>query len=105
MGPTVFEAVAAGCMYLNPVYDHPKVLAMNLRMQLDSQHPQARQVLGGEPYVYDIHINDHDQVLNTVERALKNRSKVKPMVPTEYTLERVTERIAHDLKENEFCNI
>jgi hypothetical protein len=99
MGPTVLEAIAAGCVYLNPKYSTPKILHMNRRMPLDSQHPQARDLYGGEPYVYDINLDDVQDVLNAVGRVLQNHDSglIRPYVPYDYTLEAVTDRVARDL--------
>jgi alpha-1,3(6)-mannosylglycoprotein beta-1,6-N-acetyl-glucosaminyltransferase len=105
MGPTVLESIAQGCVYLNPKYSQPKTLPMNVRMPLDSQHPQARDIYGGEPYVYDVNLSDENDVLLAVGRVLKNydAKRIHPIIPYDYTIEAVTERVAHDLDDDFVC--
>ncbi|KAL0484433.1 alpha-mannosylglycoprotein 6-beta-N-acetylglucosaminyltransferase MGAT5 [Acrasis kona] len=103
IGPTVFEAVGAGCIYLDPIKDPPQILHMNPEMQLTSQHHYANETLGGEPYVYQIKIDDHNQVLEAIERALKNRHKVRPFIPEDYKIESVAKRLRDELEIDD-CN-
>jgi alpha-1,3(6)-mannosylglycoprotein beta-1,6-N-acetyl-glucosaminyltransferase len=99
MGPTPLEGIAAGCAYLNPLFPETKTLGMNRKMPLDSQHPQVRDIYGGEPYVYDIILENHDHVLATIGRVLENLDKglIKPYVPYDYTIEAITAKVANDL--------
>ena len=55
LGPTPIEALAAGCVYLNPVYPAPRQLGQNARVKLRTQHDALAAI--GPPAVLDVQLH------------------------------------------------
>ena len=84
LGPSAIDAIAAGCMYLNPSYRHP------MREIFNSQHPYAADKIG-EPYVCTFDSNDINSVLKCVKLALQ--TSLTPMIPKDFTKNEYTKRV------------
>ena len=76
LGPSAIDAIAAGCMYINPVYASP------VRDIFKSQHPFAVQNIGA-PYVCSYSIGDIHSLMNCVNLALE--TNLKPIIPKDFT--------------------
>jgi hypothetical protein len=70
LGPSALEAVAAGAMYLDPMYDGKRTKPLtDVSPLFTSQHPFLKAV--GEPYVCSISdVTNYDSVRPCVEKAL-----------------------------------
>lgn len=87
LGPSALDAVAAGCMYLNPIYSTP--LHHN-DQTFSSQHPYALEKIG-EPYVCSYHENDVVSLQSCIDKSL--RMDLEPHIPSEFTKEAYRQRV------------
>ena len=85
LGPSAVDAIAAGCMFINPVYDKP------VRDIYNSQHDFASEYIGF-PYVCSVKLNDLNGVMKCIEYALNN--EIKPFVPDVLRREPYIKRVA-----------
>ena len=83
LGPSALDAIAAGCMYINPIFTH------NVKGSL-SQHPYASKAVG-EPYVCNYKAGDAVGLMQCIKKALT--VELKPMVPAEFTPEAYLQRV------------
>jgi hypothetical protein len=86
LGPSAMDAIAYGCMYINPVYQkgHPK------REVHLSQHPYAEHSIG-EPFVCSYKIDSFNELRGCVEKALKTGLQMG--IPADLSKERYLERV------------
>ena len=85
LGPSAIEAIASGCMYINPIYPIPvRDGAFN------SQHPYADAKIG-KPYVCSYRINDLDSLKLCVDLALT--VDLEPFLPPDFTKVIYLERV------------
>lgn len=84
LGPSAIDAVAAGCMYLNPVYDHP------MRETFTSQHPYAAEQIG-PPYVCSFNENSAVELQRCVDLAMY--SDLRRVVPKDFTRQQHLQRV------------
>jgi alpha-1,3(6)-mannosylglycoprotein beta-1,6-N-acetyl-glucosaminyltransferase len=107
-GPAPLEAIANGCIFLNPKFSPPvsRINTQHFKLKptlraLTSQHPYA-EVFIGKPHVYTIDIND----ANAVRQAMEEISKINvpPYLPYEYTQMGLLERISAYINNQDFCN-
>lgn len=84
LGPSAVDAVAAGCMFINPQYDRPK------RKVYHSQHPFLEGK--GHPYACSYKENDATQLADCVTKAL--RTTFEPWVPPEFRRAAYLRRVA-----------
>ena len=84
MGPSAVDAVAAGCVYINPVLEPP------VRGRFRSQHPFLEAV--GPPHVCTVALADVEGVLACVRTAVA--TDLPPFVPPELTEGQYLARLA-----------
>lgn len=101
LGPSALDALAAGTMYIDPVYDKVKVRPTDdSYLHMVSQHPYLKEKVG-EPYVCSVDILDKVSVERCIQKALV--TDLKPYVPPDFTepylLDRVTKIMEKKLQE------
>ena len=64
-GPTALEALAAGCVYLNPRYSEPRLVNGIPELAIESQHPYAARI--GPPFVPTIDLRDRNGLVRAAE--------------------------------------
>jgi hypothetical protein len=91
LGPSALDAVAAGCVYIDPVYDgvHVKPLHDSMR-HMKSQHPYMRDQVG-PPYVCAADLTDSSSVQKCIDHALE--ADLPPYVPVDFTAPALLERV------------
>ena len=85
LGPTALDAIAHGCVYVDPTY--PKPLKT-----YHSQHPYLRHAIG-EPYVCVAAINDPKSYVACVKNALQK--DLPPFLPTAFSTQAYRARLRH----------
>ena len=83
MGPSAIDAIAAGCMFINPVYKRPIKGYFN-------QHPYASDKIGA-PYVCSYPEGDTVALETCVQKALK--SDLPPFLPRDFSREVYLQRL------------
>ncbi|XP_022519799.2 alpha-1,6-mannosylglycoprotein 6-beta-N-acetylglucosaminyltransferase B [Astyanax mexicanus] len=107
-GPAPLEAIANGCIYLQPKF-HPPHSSLNHEFfrgkptsrEVSSQHPYAEQYIG-RPHVMTVDYNNSDEFEAAVQEIM--RLKVEPYLPYEYTCEGMLERVHAYIQHQEFCS-
>ena len=66
LGPTLIDALSAGCVFINPIYAKPHKLIMTPAFPAHTQHDYG--VLLGEPYVYTVAYERQDKVIKVVQK-------------------------------------
>uniref|UniRef100_A0A3Q3ID74 alpha-1,6-mannosyl-glycoprotein 6-beta-N-acetylglucosaminyltransferase n=1 Tax=Monopterus albus TaxID=43700 RepID=A0A3Q3ID74_MONAL len=96
-GPAPIEAVALGCVFLQPRFEPPHssdntdfYKGKPTTRQITSQHPYAKEVIG-KPYVWTVDITNKTDVREAVKAILS--TEVKPFTPREFTCEGMLERV------------
>lgn len=84
LGPSVIEAIAAGCLYINPIYSGEPA-----KNGLLSQHPWAAEKV--PEYVCSYHPDRTDQLMACVRRALE--TSLPPHLPPEFQESAHRERV------------
>jgi hypothetical protein len=69
LGPTLIDALDAGCVFINPTYAKPHKLADIPAFPAHTQHDYG--VLLGEPYVYTVAYEQPKNVLKVVRKVQK----------------------------------
>ncbi len=85
LGPSALDAIAAGSMYINPVYNTPAYDGT-----YTSQHPFAVQKIGA-PHVCSYREDSVDELRACVRLALS--TVLQPLIPAELTKEAYIERV------------
>lgn len=85
LGPSAIDAIAHGCVYINPIYTQPMRDG-----QFRSQHPFAQEKIG-MPYVCSFHEDSQDELLQCVSHALS--SNLKPFIPSEFSWDNYLARV------------
>ncbi|XP_031419477.1 alpha-1,6-mannosylglycoprotein 6-beta-N-acetylglucosaminyltransferase B isoform X2 [Clupea harengus] len=106
-GPAPLEAIANGCVFLQPKF-HPPHSSLNHEFfrgkptsrEVSSQHPYAEQYIG-PPHVITVDFNNSDEFESSVREIM--RSQVEPYLPYEYTCEGMLERVHAYIQHQEFC--
>uniref|UniRef100_A0A4W5KFG8 alpha-1,6-mannosyl-glycoprotein 6-beta-N-acetylglucosaminyltransferase n=1 Tax=Hucho hucho TaxID=62062 RepID=A0A4W5KFG8_9TELE len=106
-GPAPLEAIANGCIYLQPKF-HPPHSSLNHEFfrgkptsrEVSSQHPYAEQYIG-RPHVMTVDYNN-SQEFDTAIREIMS-TKVEPYLPYEYTCEGMLERVHAYIQHQDFC--
>jgi len=83
LGPSALDAIAAGCMYINPSLNTPVKGSK-------SQHPWAADNIG-EPYVCSYEENDADSLNVCIAKAMA--ANLTPLVPAEFTPDVYLQRV------------
>ncbi|XP_076871967.1 alpha-1,6-mannosylglycoprotein 6-beta-N-acetylglucosaminyltransferase B-like [Brachyhypopomus gauderio] len=107
-GPAPLEAIANGCIYLQPKF-HPPHSSLNHEFfrgkptsrQVWSQHPYAEQYIG-RPHVMTVDYNNSEEFETAVQEIM--RAKVEPYLPYEYTCEGMLERVHAYIEHQDFCS-
>lgn len=87
LGPSALDAVAAGCMYLNPIYSNP---VKHNGETFRSQHPYALDRIG-EPYVCSYSEDDTVSLQDCIDKSLS--TELEPHIPPEFTKEAYRQRV------------
>uniref|UniRef100_A0AAZ3SFV0 alpha-1,6-mannosyl-glycoprotein 6-beta-N-acetylglucosaminyltransferase n=1 Tax=Oncorhynchus tshawytscha TaxID=74940 RepID=A0AAZ3SFV0_ONCTS len=96
-GPAPLEAIANGCIYLQPKF-HPPHSSLNHEFfrgkptsrEVSSQHPYAEQYIG-RPHVMTVDYNNSQEFDSAIREIMS--TKVEPYLPYEYTCEGMLERV------------
>lgn len=86
LGPSAIEAIAAGCVYINPIYTDPS----QVKNGMNSQHAWAAEKLGA-PYVCSYLQSSAEELQRCVATALK--ADLSPRVPLEFSKDAHRERV------------
>ncbi|XP_076843604.1 alpha-1,6-mannosylglycoprotein 6-beta-N-acetylglucosaminyltransferase B isoform X2 [Brachyhypopomus gauderio] len=96
-GPAPLEAIANGCIFLQPKFHPPRTSLNNeffrgkpTSREVGSQHPYAEQYIG-KPRVITVDYNNSEEVEAAIREILK--AKVEPFLPYEYTCDGMLERV------------
>lgn len=87
-GPSAFDAVAAGCTYINPVYSSDKL------PHFGSQHPYLSSALAGTPSVCDYKHGDADDAVRCIKAALARKDTSEPVIPHDFKESAYVQRVA-----------
>ncbi|XP_054913687.1 alpha-1,6-mannosylglycoprotein 6-beta-N-acetylglucosaminyltransferase B-like [Poeciliopsis prolifica] len=106
-GPAPVEAVALGCMFLQPRFDPPHsshndgfYKGKPTTRQITSQHPYFERFVG-KPFVWTVDMNNRTDIRDAVESILK--TKVKPFAPPEFTCLGMLQRMRRYITHQNFC--
>ncbi|XP_076616798.1 alpha-1,6-mannosylglycoprotein 6-beta-N-acetylglucosaminyltransferase B-like [Chaetodon auriga] len=107
-GPAPIEAIALGCVFLQPRFDPPHSSENNdfykgkpTTRQISSQHPYAETFIG-KPHVWTVDVTNKTDVREAVRGIL--RTEVKPLTPREFTCEGMLERVHGYITHQNFCS-
>ncbi|KAI3365660.1 hypothetical protein L3Q82_010734 [Scortum barcoo] len=107
-GPAPIEAIALGCVFLQPRFYPPHSSDNNhfyegkpTTRQISSQHPYAEKFIG-KPHVWTVDVNNKTDVREAVRAIL--RTEVKPFTPREFTCEGMLERVHAYITHQNFCS-
>nr|XP_033817077.1 alpha-1,6-mannosylglycoprotein 6-beta-N-acetylglucosaminyltransferase B [Geotrypetes seraphini] len=106
-GPAPLEAIANGCIFLQPRFEPPHS-SLNHEFfwgkptsrEVSSQHPYVEHFIG-EPHVWTVDYNNSKQFEDAVKAIM--RTKVEPYLPFEYTCEGMMERLNAYIQHQDFC--
>jgi hypothetical protein len=84
LGPSAIDAIANGCVYINPIYRSP------VRDVFESQHPYADKKIG-HPHVCSYHVGNDDELLKCVDFALN--TELSPYLPPDFLWPNYLERV------------
>ncbi|XP_067372638.1 alpha-1,6-mannosylglycoprotein 6-beta-N-acetylglucosaminyltransferase A-like isoform X1 [Channa argus] len=107
-GPAPLEALANGCVFLNPRLNPPQSSLNsqffkgkpNIR-EVTSQHPYAEAI--GEPYVWIVDMHNSTDVDRALTAILSQ--SIEPYIPYEFTCEGMLQRVNALIEKQEFCYI
>ncbi|XP_042253867.1 alpha-1,6-mannosylglycoprotein 6-beta-N-acetylglucosaminyltransferase B-like [Thunnus maccoyii] len=107
-GPAPIEAIALGCIFLQPRFDPPHSPDNNdfykgkpTTRQISSQHPYAEEFIS-KPHVWTVDMTNRTDVREAVKAIL--RAEVKPFTPREFTCEGMLERVHGYITHQNFCS-
>lgn len=110
-GPAPLEAIAAGCVFINPKFD-PAHNSDNTKFfkgkptkrGLSSQHPYAEYFIS-QPNVFTVDVADLKEVERVVAKAIElvENGTVQGYLPREFTHEGMLERVNTYLEHQDFC--
>ncbi|XP_013880322.1 alpha-1,6-mannosylglycoprotein 6-beta-N-acetylglucosaminyltransferase A [Austrofundulus limnaeus] len=106
-GPAPLEALANGCIFLNPRLNPPQS-SLNSEFfkgkpntrEVTSQHPYAEAI--GEPYVWVVDMSNQTDVHRALT-AILNHS-IDPYLPYEFTCEGMLQRVNVLIEKQDFCS-
>ncbi|XP_068119770.1 alpha-1,6-mannosylglycoprotein 6-beta-N-acetylglucosaminyltransferase B isoform X2 [Hyperolius riggenbachi] len=107
-GPAPLEAVANGCVFLQPRFNPPHS-SLNHEFfrgkptsrEVSSQHPYMEMTIG-RPHVITVDFNNTQEFEAAVKSIM--RSKVEPYLPYEFTSEGMLQRLHAYIQNQEFCS-
>ncbi|MBN3322109.1 MGT5B acetylglucosaminyltransferase, partial [Atractosteus spatula] len=107
-GPAPLEAIASGCVFLQPRFQPPRspqnsdfYRGKPTTRQVPSQHPYAENFIG-KPYVWTVDMSNSTEVRLAVRSIL--HTQVEPFVPYEFTCEGMLERVFAYISHQDFCS-
>ncbi|XP_063067782.1 alpha-1,6-mannosylglycoprotein 6-beta-N-acetylglucosaminyltransferase B-like [Engraulis encrasicolus] len=107
-GPAPLEAIANGCIFLQPKFqpphsspNHEFFRGKPTSRQVSSQHPYAEQYIG-KPHVMTVDFNNSQELEAAIQEIM--RTKVEPYLPYEYTCEGMLERLNAYIEHQDFCH-
>uniref|UniRef100_A0A8C2FQA9 alpha-1,6-mannosyl-glycoprotein 6-beta-N-acetylglucosaminyltransferase n=1 Tax=Cyprinus carpio TaxID=7962 RepID=A0A8C2FQA9_CYPCA len=107
-GPAPLEAIANGCVFLQPKFspphsslNHEFFRGKPTSREVSSQHPYTEQYIG-KPHVITVDFNNSQEFETAVQDILKE--KVEPFIPYEYTCEGMLERVNAYIQHQDFCH-
>uniref|UniRef100_A0A3Q3LZR0 alpha-1,6-mannosyl-glycoprotein 6-beta-N-acetylglucosaminyltransferase n=1 Tax=Mastacembelus armatus TaxID=205130 RepID=A0A3Q3LZR0_9TELE len=105
-GPAPIEAIALGCVFLQPRFDPPHSSDNNnfykgkpTTRQISSQNPYAEEFIG-KPYVWTVDMTNSTDVREAVKAILNT----EPFTPREFTCEGMLERVHGYITHQNFCS-
>ncbi|KAJ8363585.1 hypothetical protein SKAU_G00124160 [Synaphobranchus kaupii] len=106
-GPAPLEAIANGCIFLQPKFrpphsslNHEFFRGKPTSREVSSQHPYAEQYIG-RPHVMTVDFNNSQEFDSAVREIM--RTEVEPYLPYEYTCEGMLERLHAYIQHQDFC--
>ncbi|XP_073540076.1 alpha-1,6-mannosylglycoprotein 6-beta-N-acetylglucosaminyltransferase B [Phyllobates terribilis] len=107
-GPAPLEAVANGCVFLQPRFNPPHS-SLNHEFfrgkptsrEVSSQHPYMEMTIG-RPHVITVDYNDTKEFEAAIKAIM--RSKIEPYLPYEFTSEGMLQRLHAYIQHQEFCS-
>ncbi|CAG5947748.1 unnamed protein product [Menidia menidia] len=106
-GPAPLEAIANGCIFLQPRFQPPHSSLNNdffrgkpTTREVFSQHPYAERYIG-RPHVMTVDYNNSFEFDSAIKEIM--RTKVEPYLPYEYTCEGMLERVHAYVQNQDFC--
>ncbi|CAB1447529.1 unnamed protein product, partial [Pleuronectes platessa] len=107
-GPAPLEAIANGCIFLQPKFNPPHSSLNHdffrgkpTSRKVSSQHPYAEQYIG-RPHVITVDFNNTEEFDATIREIMN--SEVEPFLPYEYTCEGMLERVHAYIQKQDFCS-
>ncbi|XP_055079434.1 alpha-1,6-mannosylglycoprotein 6-beta-N-acetylglucosaminyltransferase B [Periophthalmus magnuspinnatus] len=107
-GPAPLEAIANGCIFLQPMfnpphssYNHDFFKGKPTSRKVTSQHPYAEQFIG-RPHVITIDFGNWKTFNETIHEIMD--LDVEPFVPHEYTCQGMLERVHAYIQNQDFCS-
>ncbi|XP_048102897.1 LOW QUALITY PROTEIN: alpha-1,6-mannosylglycoprotein 6-beta-N-acetylglucosaminyltransferase B-like [Alosa alosa] len=107
-GPAPLEAIANGCIFLQPRFqpphsslNHEFFRGKPTSREVSSQHPYAEQHIG-RPHVVTVDFNNSQEFEAAIQKIM--RTKVEPYLPFEYTCEGMLERVNAYIEHQDFCH-
>ncbi|XP_069547628.1 alpha-1,6-mannosylglycoprotein 6-beta-N-acetylglucosaminyltransferase B-like [Brachyistius frenatus] len=107
-GPAPIEAIALGCVFLQPRFDPPHSSDNNkfykgkpTTRQISSQHPYAEEFIG-KPYVWTVDVTNRTDIRQAVKAILS--TEVKSFTPQEFTCVGMLERVHGYITHQNFCS-
>uniref|UniRef100_A0A3P9JUF7 alpha-1,6-mannosyl-glycoprotein 6-beta-N-acetylglucosaminyltransferase n=1 Tax=Oryzias latipes TaxID=8090 RepID=A0A3P9JUF7_ORYLA len=107
-GPAPLEAIANGCIFLQPKFNPARSSLNNeffrgkpTSRKVSSQHPYAEQYIG-KPHVITIDFNNSAEFDAAIHDIMK--INVEPFLPYEYTCEGMLERVHAYIQNQDFCS-
>lgn len=108
-GPGPFDALAQGCVFLQPLYIEPQNRDNNNFFQdkptvreLTSQHPYLEN-FGGD-YVKTIDMSNEELLISTLVN-ISNMDRLPPFIPYEFTSTGFLERVCILVEKLDVCNV
>ncbi|KAM3921373.1 alpha-1,6-mannosylglycoprotein 6-beta-N-acetylglucosaminyltransferase B [Leptodactylus fuscus] len=107
-GPAPLEAVANGCVFLQPRFNPPHS-SLNHEFfrgkptsrEVSSQHPYMEMTIG-RPHVMTVDYNDTREFEAAIKAIM--RGKIEPYLPYEFTSEGMLQRLHAYIQHQEFCS-
>ncbi|GAB1609940.1 alpha-1,6-mannosylglycoprotein 6-beta-N-acetylglucosaminyltransferase A-like isoform X1 [Argonauta hians] len=108
-GPAPLEAIANGCVFINPRFNPPHgskntpfFKGKPTSRNLTSQHPYAEHFIG-QPYVYSVNSSNLKEVEGVLSNIMSS-NKFQPYMPYEFTEEGMLQRMNAYLEGQNFCS-
>ncbi|KAI3353063.1 hypothetical protein L3Q82_019627 [Scortum barcoo] len=107
-GPAPLEAIANGCIFLQPKFqpphsslNHEFFRGKPTSREVSSQHPYAEQYIG-RPHVMTVDYNNSLEFDSAIREIMRTKV-VEPYLPYEYTCEGMLERVHSYIQHQDFC--